>query len=335
MGAPYAYSKRSSEWKHRVAVKSFCLDLTEVTARRYADCVEKRGCTAAHTGFSCTAGRPDRLDHPINCVDWFQADAACKWFHKRLPTEQEWEYAARGGAEERTYSWGEADPEGHACYNHPGTCAVSAYPAGAFGLFDMMGGVWEWTSSEFVIVGDWALPDKWMVYRGGSFSRRFPKWMKGWVRNRYRPREYGGHLGFRCAADVPGSACPDGSREQADATCAIDGEVGDMAPAPPTGTPHGHPTPAGSSGTKSVEPAGPATLSVYRDPQFDEDCRHYKPGRPICYQVKGGSFADRERKRRQMGCANRDVGLDFNSACCPDASPAGPDAGATTGADGG
>lgn len=328
MGAPYAYSKTSSEWKHKVAVKTFCLDVAEVTAQTYANCVESGGCTAARKGFSCTAGRADRVDHPANCVDWFQADAACKAMHKRLPTEQEWEYAARGGAEQRTYSWGEKDPEGHACYNHPGTCAVKSYPPGAFGLYDMMGGVWEWTSSPFGMVGSWALPDDWRVYRGGSFSRRFPKWMKGWVRNRYRPKEYGGHLGFRCASDLAGSTCPEGSHQATDGTCEIDGDISSTAP--PSSAPARRAAAAASSSEAPKEAIDhtPKPAMVYRDPQFDEDCRHYKPGRPVSYNVKGGSFADRERIRRQRGCANRDVGLDFNSTCCPGESTAsGADAG--------
>lgn len=319
MGAPYAYNKTSSEWKHKVAVRSFCLDLTEVTAGTYQACVDNGGCTAARKGFSCTAGRAGREEHPANCMDWFQADAACKAFHKRLPTEQEWEYAARGGAEQRTYSWGEQDPEGHACYNHPGTCRIKSYPAGAFGLYDMMGGVWEWTSSPFVSVGEWSLPDVWRVYRGGSFSRRFPKWMKGWVRNRFRPKEYGGHLGFRCALDLAGSACPEGAHDGADGGCEVDGAISSTAPLN-SEHPRHVAVPAGSSTEpKSQEDKGPKPATVSRDPQYDADCAQYKPGRPICHNVKGGNFADRERIRRQMGCANRDVGLDFNSICCPGA----------------
>ncbi len=334
MGAPYASSKKSNEWRHKVAVRSFCLDLTEVTARSYQACVSSGGCTPARHGFSCTTGHDEKLDHPINCVDWFQADAACKAFHKRLPTEQEWEYAARGGAEDRTYSWGEEEPEGRSCYSHPGTCPIKSYPAGAFGLYDMMGDVWEWTSSSFGEFDGWSLPGVWRVYRGGSFSRRFPKWMKGWVRNRFRPNEYGGHLGFRCAADLAASSCPEGSHDGPAGACVVDGDVSMTASTSSAAAPRAADRAAAPAATSAQSPKPPVPATAYRDPQFDEDCARYKPGRPICYNVKGGGFADRETIRRHMGCVNRDVGLDFNSICCPDGAKT-PSRDAGTSGDGG
>jgi len=95
---------------HEVEVARFCLDLTEVTVSDYAGCVSSGKCMPANTGGSCNAGVAGRENHPINCVDWNQADAYCQAQGLRLPTEEEWEYAAKGGDEDRRYPWGAAPP---------------------------------------------------------------------------------------------------------------------------------------------------------------------------------------------------------------------------------
>ncbi|MCK6592935.1 MAG: formylglycine-generating enzyme family protein, partial [Polyangiaceae bacterium] len=110
---------------HRVEVRPFCMDRTEVTARAYTACVASRACSPAEatvtgSGLSeeakaaessfCSAGKNDRMDHPINCIDWAQAEAYCRAQQKRLPTEEEWELAARGGSDQRRYPWGDAPP---------------------------------------------------------------------------------------------------------------------------------------------------------------------------------------------------------------------------------
>ena len=309
MGPPWAVDKGL----HQVAVRSFCLDPTEVTSEAYQACVGKGVCAPTHTNeFSCNSEKLDtRAKHPINCVDYKQAESACKSWKKRLPTEQEWEYAARGGSKQRSYSWGEAPPEGRACYNHTETCPVKKYPAGAFGLFDMTGNVWEWTSSVFEKMGDWKLPKEFRVYRGGSYSRRFPKWMRTWMRNRFRPHEWGAHLGFRCAADLPDAPCPVGSH----AGKSVTGCVPDKEASPPIVRGGDRQTPsAAKSGTTA---SGPKPLSVSRQPSVDDDCERYKPGRPVGYLIRGGSYAERESAKRRKSCINRDVGMDFNSICCP------------------
>jgi len=305
MGAPYSVSPRSDYYLHDVALRSFCLDATEVTVKAYRACVAHGDCDPPHeNGSSCTWEHEGKDDHPINCVDFSQANKACEGMGKRLPSEQEWEYAARGGEEGRTYSWGENPPsQKWSCYNHPGTCAVRAHPAGAFGLFGMTGNVWEWTSSPFVKHAGWTPRGEWRVYRGGSYSRRFPKWMKTWVRNRYRPEEWGAHLGIRCAKDLAGTKCPEGTTPVDDdpTRCLLPGEV---LPKPP----------AAVSGP-IVDDAPPPVMT--RAPAFDADCKQHKPGRPVSYTIRGSSFAQRQRLKRQRGCANRDVGPESNSVCCP------------------
>ena len=301
--------------RHRVALRSFCMDETEITVSAYKECVDAGACTPAHPEKAwCNAARTGKEDHPVNCIDWDQASAACAHAKKRLPSEREWEYAARGGAEQRPFSWGSELPPGHSCYNHEGTCPVRAYAPGAFGLHDVTGNVWEWTASTF---GKYPFetPDGSLkVYRGGSFSRRFPKWMRNALRNRYRRDEWGAHLGARCAADFPGAECPpDSSPAESGHGCVVTG-----APAPNARVLAGTQiAPAGSSAAPTAEKkpdpsAEPVTKT--RDTTFDDDCRKYKPGRPISHMIRGGQFADRQKMKG--GCINRDVGVGFNSVCC-------------------
>src|SRR5262249_51211750 len=111
----------------------------------------------------------------------------------------------------RLYSWGDASPDGRACWKQGSACPVAGFAAGAFGLFDMTGNLWEWTSTGY---GDYPWPpveSENRVYRGGGWSRRFEKWMRVRLRNRVNPGERGSHLGFRCARSIPGEPCPFGA----------------------------------------------------------------------------------------------------------------------------
>ena len=95
---------------------------------------------------------PDKEKHPVVEVDWFDAVACCRWLGGRLPTEAEWEKAARG-TDGRIYPWGDSRPNKRFC-NHNfffgGTLEVGSHPAGAspYGVLDMAGNVWEWTASK-------------------------------------------------------------------------------------------------------------------------------------------------------------------------------------------
>jgi hypothetical protein len=297
--------------RHRVAVRSFCLGTTEVTVDVYRRCQAEQHCTASHDrGPLCNGAHEDRADHPINCIDWGQARAVCSFAGGRLPTEREWEYAARGGAEQRSYPWGAEPPDGRACYSHPGTCKVGSYAPGAFGLLDVGGNVWEWTASTFGPYPAEAPEGSVKVYRGGSFSRRFPKWLRNGLRNRFRSEEWGAHLGARCAADLPGASCPTGSHA-VDAGCEPEEST---APRPAARVAPGEPAPAAPAASGPEPPRNGAPLTRARDPQFDADCLRWKPGRPVCYAIRGGSFA--ERQKAKGSCVNRDVGVGFNSVCC-------------------
>jgi formylglycine-generating enzyme required for sulfatase activity len=93
---------------------------------------------------------PERAHQPVVLVSWRDAVAYCDWAGGRLPTEAEWERAARGGLEGKLYPWGdEIDPSLANYDNREGTTPVGSYPANGYGLYDMAGNVWEWEADWY------------------------------------------------------------------------------------------------------------------------------------------------------------------------------------------
>jgi hypothetical protein len=316
-------------------VHPFCLDRTEVTTDAYEACVAAGKCESARRDtFTCNSGR-GRGQHPINCVTWHQADAFCKARGGRLPTELEWEYAARGGEQARTYSWGDEPPDGNTCWKQPKSCEVATHREGAFGLHDMNGNVWEWTSTWYGPY-PWPQPDGVSkVYRGGSWSRRFDKWLSLTLRNRQPPKDSGSHLGFRCAQLQVHTECPYGKEadgchygvEQAECRAPERWNGLRCAPAAEQGCAQGSQQVRGhgcvgegghrrgARRASDTEPTGPVVAR--REPRFDADCARFQPKRPVAWRFEGGSHAARTSAGSAKGCKNRDVGVGWNSACCP------------------
>ena len=193
---------------HRVSVAGFAMDVTEVTTSAYAACVRAGRCSAPDTGAYCNYGHSDKNNHPINCVNWDQATAYCASVGKRLPTEEEWEYAARG-TDGRKYPWGNEEPGTRACWNGEGndlgkgkrqsTCSVGSYSAAVFGLKDMAGNVWEWTASGYSDDYNKSRANSARVFRGGSWSYVDASFLPSSSRFGSAPSRSDYDLGFRCA----------------------------------------------------------------------------------------------------------------------------------------
>jgi formylglycine-generating enzyme required for sulfatase activity len=187
-----------------VTVAPFWLGKTDVTVAAYARCVSAGSCTVPgvpSAGYvfnkRCNWFASGKDNHPITCVDWDQATAFCQWIGGRLPTEEEWEYAAKGG-ESRVYPWGNESPDdNHALFGKPypgdGTGPADAYSAGVskHGLLNMAGNVWQWTASE----GDASANEE---LRGGSWAD-YAKNIRASARINRPVASRGDNFGVRCA----------------------------------------------------------------------------------------------------------------------------------------
>jgi formylglycine-generating enzyme required for sulfatase activity len=197
----------------KFTLPAYAIDRTEVTVAAYRRCVEAKACSLPPVSAppACNWDKPDRDEHPINCVELADARKYCAWAGKRVPSETEWEKAARG-IDGRVYPWGfatfeKAGPVANIADRTSGlswqapdyddgfaeTAPVGSYPKGAspYGALDMIGNVWEWTDNPYDRDGGLAV-------RGGS-----------WRTNRHgcrnsnrlwrRPGNTAAFFGFRCA----------------------------------------------------------------------------------------------------------------------------------------
>jgi formylglycine-generating enzyme required for sulfatase activity len=202
-----------------VYLDSFWIDKTEVTNVMYSRCVQAGECSPPRSDVSHTResyyGNPEFDSYPVIYVSWLDAQNYCSWIGGRLPTEAEWEKAARG-TDGRQFPWGDQDPSGVIGllnYQAQDTTTVGSYPDGAspYGALDMAGNVSEW-------VADWLSLDyynsppqsnplgpdsgEYRVWRGGSWANTSTDLLHTYGRTGNFPTDSSGGIGFRCARDA-------------------------------------------------------------------------------------------------------------------------------------
>jgi eukaryotic-like serine/threonine-protein kinase len=243
---------------HKVTLDTFCIDIHEVTTAAYRACSDQGECkrpdavpdypksegatdeqhdkTRNALAEHCNFGKDGREKHPINCLSWALADNYCKMTGKRLPTEAEWEYAARG-SDGRRFPWGDEVGDHtfmNACGKEcnaweakagvktsarmyeaddgwAGTAPVGSFPKGKtrFGTYDVVGNVWEWTADWFetyrpdeAINPTGARAGDRKAMRGGGFNGGVPMWVDPAFRYHQVATASSPAIGFRCAANL-------------------------------------------------------------------------------------------------------------------------------------
>lgn len=175
-------------------VGDLCVDTTEVTAAAYVRCMLARRCTPPDTAAGCTWNMKSTQSHPVNCVDHAQAVAYCARIGRRLPTEWEWAWVARGAS---AFPGGKEAPNcdrvvmDNGC-GHASTWPVGSRPAGRTpqGVDDILGNVWEWTHS--------APDDANAVLRGGSWKSDRGEMRSRELRRESTKAKRDPGIGFRC-----------------------------------------------------------------------------------------------------------------------------------------
>ena len=233
MGSNDPEAQNDEQPVHTVSVDAFFMDKYEVTNLEYKefvlanprwqkDRIEKRFHSGSYLKHWNGKNYPNgKSNHPVTYVSWYAAMAYAGWAEKRLPTEAEWEYAARGGLAGKKYPNGDVIDAWQANFdsNVGDTTAVGGYPKNEYGLFDMAGNVWEWcldaynpdfyfgsppknpisgANSISQVISNFTNVKTSRVLRGGSWFNN-PGNLRVANRYRYNPTNSVNGLGFRCA----------------------------------------------------------------------------------------------------------------------------------------
>ena len=203
--------------KHSVELDSFWIYRTEVTQGMYQKCVDQEACPfpdRIEDPIAKQYGNPRFSEYPVIMVAWDSALSYCQWAGARLPTEAEWEKAARG-TDGRLFPWGnDPNPVGHAVFSTSSTSPVGSLPAGAspYSVFDMAGNVLEWVNDYFesgyyqyspLVNPLGPSSGNRRVIRGGAFTQDELAGLRTVARASLRPRDLKISVGFRCVVDEP------------------------------------------------------------------------------------------------------------------------------------
>ena len=224
MGSRHTRAKDDEKPRHKVTIDAFEVSRTEVTVAQYQKCIDTGPCTVPGKGGRCYWGRGDVDTHPVTCISWDQAAVYAKWAGARLPTEAEWEYAARSGGKDWTYAWGDESATcGRAVMNDHGlgcgrgeALEVCSIPPGntSQGLCDMVGNVEEFVQDFYQL---YSRGERWnpqgpkeglmRIARGGSWrdvSRDVRATKRHFIRRSFRSAD----LGFRVVRPAPAHSPP-------------------------------------------------------------------------------------------------------------------------------
>lgn len=202
--------------RHTLYLAAFYVDKYEVTVGQYRKFIKATGYHAPNWSSVSEYSPTDK--HPIIDVSWEHAQTYCKWAGKRLPTEAEWEKAARGGLVSRKYPWGDEVSHDYANYDGTGgrdrwgkgNAPVGSFPPNGYGLYDMAGNVWEWCAdyhdksyySKSPREDPKGPESGWArILRGGSWSR-YPDLLRVANRRGWNPDVMDPSIGFRCIQDA-------------------------------------------------------------------------------------------------------------------------------------
>lgn len=217
-----------------VYLEDFWMDETPVTNHQFLEFVRETNyrtdaerCGAAwgfqHGKYSlikglswCAFATENRAEHPVVLVSWYDAAAFANWAGKELPTEAQWEKSARGGLIGQPYPWGEQSPDNTMCgfagqpSEVPCTTEVKSFAPNGYGLYDMVGNVWQWCSEPYgpygsplsVVTSDYSEARTLRVRRGGAWNVIQPFRLRCSNRGALEERSAVPNVGFRCVLNL-------------------------------------------------------------------------------------------------------------------------------------
>jgi formylglycine-generating enzyme len=208
-------SSNQTDWQpeHKVNIDSFYMDKYEVTNKQYYEfCIKTNHPLPEFWGINQFKSSLDYPDYPVVGVSYFDAEKFAQWVGKRLPTEAEWEYAARGGLTNKNFPWGDQADSVKVNYGkkYKNILKCGTFNPNAYGLYDISGNVWEWTSDNY---GDdyykyspaknpkGPATGRFKVIRGGSWHSG-GMCIQTYYRNGLSPSWVDFAVGFRCVQDV-------------------------------------------------------------------------------------------------------------------------------------